>query len=48
MTSLIGPVLQILGIAAVSIGAFIIATWLGFIVMGGGVFAVGFVLERGG
>lgn len=48
MARLIGAVLQVVGLAAVSFGAFMIAVWLGFVVAGASAFAIGFVTERGG
>ncbi len=47
MARLVGAVLQVIGLAAVSLGAFTIALWLGFVVAGASAFAIGFVLERG-
>lgn len=42
----LGSALQLAGLVAVSGGAFLIAAWAGWIVVGVGVFAVGFQLER--
>jgi hypothetical protein len=43
---LIGPALQGLGLVLVAIGAFAIATWLGFVVAGAALVLVGVGVER--
>jgi len=48
MARLIGAALQVVGLAAVSFGAFLIAVPLGFAVAGASAFAIGYVMERGG
>lgn len=39
-------VLQLLGLIAVAIGAFLLVTWLGFVVTGLALFGVGLLMER--
>lgn len=48
MARLIGAVLQVVGLAAVSFGAFLVWVPLGFGVAGASAFAIGYVTERGG
>ena len=47
MTTLVGAVLQVLGLAAVCAAAFMVDVTLGVLAVGVALFAIGFVLERG-